>query len=409
MKISNKIKSDFPIFESKPGIIYLDSAATSQKPYSVMRAEKSYYENSNANPFRGAYQLSNESTEIYNNCRQTVAKFLNAKSADEIIFTKNATEALNLIAYSYGLSNVSEGDEIVLSIMEHHSNIVPWQMVAKSKKATLKYLYIDENFEIPENEIDTKITPKTKIVGVVSTSNVLGTKNNIEKIIEKAHGSGAITIIDISQSIAHCQFDVQKTDADFVVFSGHKMFGPTGIGVLYGKRDLLEKMPPFLMGGDMIEYVYEQDTTFAELPHKFEAGTQNVAGAVGLCAAIEYINTLGYDNIIEHEEMLKNYAIQKLKSLPYIELYCPNNIENASSLISFNIKNIHPHDVATLLDLKNICIRAGNHCAQPLMRFLKIDSTCRISFSIYNTTDDIENLVIALNEIYEKFKKYIKN
>lgn len=405
--MKENIKRDFPIFERQPEIVYLDSAATSQKPNKVIEAEKKYYENSNANAYRGAYKLSNLSTGLYNEAREKVAKFLKADFSEEIIFTKNATEALNLIAYSYGMSQIGEGDEIILSIMEHHSNIVPWQMVAKAKKATLKYLYTDDSFEIPDSELQ-KITQKTKIVGVVSVSNVLGTRNSIEKIIKAAHAVGAKTVIDISQSIAHYPFDVKKTDADFVVFSGHKMFAPTGIGVLYGKKELLEKMPPFLMGGDMIEYVYEQETTFAELPHKFEAGTQNVAGAVALAAAIDYITELGYDNIASHDQSLIDYAVKVLSDLPFIELLCPKDTEKISSVISFNIKGVHPHDVATLLDLKNICIRAGNHCAQPLMRYLGIDSTCRISFSVYNDRADIDKLADALKSIYEKFKKYIK-
>lgn len=408
MKLENEIRSDFPIFDYQKEIVYLDSGATSQKPKAVLEAEQNYYETFNANPYRGAYNLSVESTAIYDKSRHKVAEFLNAKHSEEIIFTKNATEALNLIAYSYGLENIEKDDEIVLSIMEHHSNIVPWQKVAKTKHVTLKYLYINDNYEIDDSEIEDKITSKTKIVGIVSVSNVLGTINNIDKIIQKAHSVGAIVIVDISQSIAHFPFDVQKTDADFVVFSGHKMFAPLGIGVLYGKKDLLDKMTPFLMGGDMIEYVYEQTATFAELPNKFEAGTQNVGGAVGLASAIDYIKSIGYEQIIEHDRTLITYAIHKLKELPYIKLFCTNNINHLSSVISFNINGVHPHDVSSILDSKGICIRSGNHCAQPLMRYLKTDSTCRISFSIYNTKEDIDKLISALESVYQVFEKYIK-
>ena len=405
---NNKIKNDFPIFENHPDIVYLDSGATSQKPIQVIDAETNYYKNNNANPYRGAYSLSVSSTEIYNNARHRVAQFLNSKYDEEIIFTKNATEALNLIAYSYGLNNLNEGDEVLLSIMEHHSNLVPWQQVAKIKNATLKYLYINNNYEIDDSEIENKITDKTKVVGIVSVSNVLGTINNVQKIIEKAHSVGAIVIVDISQSIAHMPFDVQKTDADFAVFSGHKMFAPLGIGVLYGKKSLLEKMQPFLMGGDMIEYVYEQSTTFAPLPNKFEAGTQNVGGAVGLMSAIDYIESISYSEIQKLDRKLIEYAIEKLKSLPYVSLLCPKDTSHISSVISFNINGIHPHDISSFLDMDNICIRSGNHCAQPLMRYLGIDSTCRISFSVYNTKEDIDKLILSIEKIYNKFKKYIK-
>ena len=402
-----EIKKQFPIFENNNEIVYLDSAATSQKPGEVIDAVQKFYELSNANPHRGAYSLSVLSTQLYSDSRYKVASFINAKYDEEIIFTKNATEALNLIAYSYGLDNLNEGDEVVLSIMEHHSNLVPWQKVTKIKKAKLTYMYVNENYELDDNEIESKITNKTKIVGVTHISNVLGTINNIDKIIKKAHAVGAVVIVDISQSISHYKFDVQKTDADFVVFSGHKMFAPLGIGVLYGKKDLLEKMSPFLMGGDMIEYVYEQDTTFAPLPNKFEAGTQNVAGVVGLASAIDFINKVGYDNIQEHEQDLMEYAIDSLKKLPYIKMYISPNKINVSSVISFNINGVHPHDVASFLDAKGVCVRSGNHCAQPLMRYLNTDSTCRVSFSVYNTREDVDKLIEAIEFVYDKFKKYI--
>ena len=409
MRSIEDIKKDFPIFTNQKDIVYLDSGATSQKPLVVLEAEKKYYENTNANPYRGAYKLSVDSTSIYNTARHKVATFLNAKYDEEIIFTKNATEALNLIAFSYGLDNVMADDEIVLSIMEHHSNLVPWQRVAQAKNAKLNYLYLNKDYEIDDFEIETKITKSTKIVGILSVSNVLGTVVDIKKIIAKAHQVEAVVVLDISQSIAHMPCDVQDLDADFVAFSAHKMFGPLGIGVLYGKKELLEKMNPFLMGGDMIEYVYEQSTTFAPLPHKFEAGTQNVGGAVGLMTAIDYILSIGYSQIQMHDRELITYCIEKLKSLPYITLLCPKDVNHISSVISFNINGVHPHDVSTILDLNGICIRSGNHCAQPLMRYLGIDSTCRISFSIYNTKEDIDKLANALEKIYVKFKKYIDN
>ena len=404
----NNFKKDFPIFENK-GIAYLDSGATTQKPTSVLEAIEKFYKNENANPHRGAYGLSIEATEIYENTRDKIAKFINAKHREEIIFSKNASESLNLIAYSYGLDNLKKDDEIVLSIMEHHSNLVPWQMVAKKTESKLNYMYINDNFEISDEEIETKITDKTKIVGITHVSNVLGTINNIEKIIKYAHKKGAIVVVDGSQSIPHMEIDVQKLDADFFVFSGHKMLAPLGIGILYGKREILNKMNPFLMGGDMIEYVYEQETTFAPLPNKFEAGTQNVEGVIGLGAAIDYIKNIGYNKIQEIEKEVTSYARQELSKLEYLTLYLTPNEEKHSSVISFNIKGVHPHDVASILDSENVCVRSGNHCAQPLLRSMGIDSTCRASFYIYNTKEDVDKLVIALNKAYNMFKKYINN
>lgn len=404
----NNFKKDFPIFENKD-IAYLDSGATTQKPTSVLEAIEKFYKNENANPHRGAYGLSIEATEIYENTRDKIAKFINAKHREEIIFSKNASESLNLIAYSYGLDNLKKDDEIVLSIMEHHSNLVPWQMVAKKTESKLNYMYINDNFEISDEEIETKITDKTKIVGITHVSNVFGTINNIEKIIKYAHKKGAIVVVDGSQSIPHMEIDVQKLDADFFVFSGHKMLAPLGIGILYGKREILNKMNPFLMGGDMIEYVYEQETTFAPLPNKFEAGTQNVEGVIGLGAAIDYIKNIGYNKIQEIEKEVTSYARQELSKLEYLTLYLTPNEEKHSSVISFNIKGVHPHDVASILDSENVCVRSGNHCAQPLLRSMGIDSTCRASFYIYNTKEDVDKLVIALNKAYNMFKKYINN
>lgn len=405
------IKKDFPLLNEKTvngkKISYLDSAATTQKPIQVLDAIDAFYKKYNANPHRGTYQLSQEATEQYEQAREKIAKFINAPSREQIIFTKNASESLNLLAYSYGMDNIKEGDEIVISIMEHHSNLVPWQKVAKNKNATLKYMYINKEYELGDEEIENKITDKTKIVSITQVSNVLGTINNVEKIIKTAHKHGAIVIVDGSQSIPHMKIDVQKMDCDFFIFSGHKLLAPLGIGVLYGKKKLLNNMSPFLMGGDMIEYVYEQDTTYAPLPNKFEAGTQNAGGAVGLAAAIDYINELGYDKIDEIEKELMDYAYEKLQPLDYLELYMTPNKENHQGVISFNIKNVHPHDVASILDSENVCVRSGNHCAQPLLRYLGLDSTCRVSFYFYNTKEDIDNLVNALDKAYNIFKKYI--
>ena len=399
-------KDEFPILQERK-ISYLDSGATTQKPQCVIDAIESYYKECNANPHRGAYSLSIEATEKYESTREKVAKFINAKNREEIIFSKNATESLNLIAYSYGLDNLKKDDEVVLSIMEHHSKLVPWQYVTKKTNSKLKFMYINKDYELSKEEIESKITDKTKVVGITHVSNVLGTINNVKEIIKYAHKKGAVVIVDASQSIPHMKIDVQDLDADFLVFSGHKMFAPLGIGVLYGKKELLNKMPPFLMGGDMIEYVYEQNTTFAPLPNKFEAGTQNVEGVIGLGAAIDYIEKIGYKEIQNVEETITKYAVNELSKLDFLELYITPHAENHSSVISFNIKGIHPHDVASILDSNGVCVRSGNHCAQPLLRYLKMDSTCRASFSIYNTKEDVDNLVEALKKAYKMFEKYI--
>lgn len=399
-------KEDFPIFKNRD-IAYLDSGATAQKPQIVIDAINNFYDKFNANPHRGAYTLSVEATAVYEDTREKIAKFINAKHPEEIIFSKNASESLNLLAYSYGLDNLKNGDDVVISIMEHHSNLVPWQFVTQKTGSELKYMYINDEFELSKEEIESKITDNTKIVGITHVSNVLGTINNIKEIIKYAHKKGAVVIVDASQSIPHMKIDVQDLDADFLVFSGHKMFAPLGIGVLYGKRELLNKMNPFLMGGDMIEYVYEQKTTFAPLPNKFEAGTQNVEGVVGLGAAIDYINSIGYDKIQEHDREIVEYAREKLSKLDYLDIYMTPNVENHSAVISFNIKGVHPHDVASILDSENVCVRSGNHCAQPLMRFLGIDSTCRASFYIYNTKEDVDRLVVGIEKAYKMFEKYI--
>ena len=405
--LSEEIKKDFPILENS-NLTYLDSGATTQKPKQVIDKIEEFYNKYNANPHRGAYSLSVEATNEYESARVKIAKFINASKPEEVIFSKNATESLNLIAYSYGLENLKKDDEVVISIMEHHSNLVPWQKMTKAKNAKLKYMYVNDNYEIPDEEIETKITKNTKIVGITYVSNVLGTINPVKKVIKQAHKMGAVVVVDASQSIPHMKLDVQELDADFVVFSGHKMLAPLGIGVLYGKKSILDKMTPFLMGGDMIEYVYEQETTFASLPNKFEAGTQNVEGVIGLAAAIDYIEKIGYEKIQEIEKEVVGYAKQELAKLDFLETYYTKNDENHMGVISFNIKGVHPHDTASVLDSYNVAVRSGNHCAQPLLRYLGKDSTCRASFYIYNTKKDVDNLVEALNKTYNMFKKYMK-
>jgi cysteine desulfurase/selenocysteine lyase len=400
------IKDDFPILQNRK-IAYLDSGATTQKPKQVLDGICKFYNTANANPHRGAYKLSIEATNVYDEARKKVANFINAKNVEEVIFTKNASEALNLIAYTYGLQNVEKDDEIVISIMEHHSNLVPWQKVARDKNAKLNYMYINENYELTEEEIRSKITKNTKVVAITHVSNVLGTVNDVKHIAQIAHENGAVVVVDASQSIPHMKIDVQDIDADFLVFSGHKMLAPLGIGVLYGKKELLESMPPFLMGGDMIEYVYEQETTYAELPKKFEAGTQNVAGSVGLAYAIDYLNSIGMENVAKREKELVSYAKRELAKLDFVETYYTSNEKNHSSVISFNVKGVHPHDVATILDSCGVAIRAGDHCAQPLVRFLNLPATCRASFYIYNTEADVDKLIYALNKVFDKFAKYM--
>ena len=402
-----EIRNDFPILRENK-IAYLDSGATTQRPIQVLDKVDNFYKSENANPHRGAYKLSIQATEVYENARQKVAVFINAPSARNIVFTRNATESLNLLAYSYGLNNVKKDDKIVLSIMEHHSNLVPWQMVCQKNGAKLEYMYTNSNGELTTEEIDKKIVPGVKIVGITQVSNVLGTINPIKEIIKKAHSVGAIVIVDGSQSVPHMKVDVQKLDADFLVFSGHKMLSPFGIGVLYGKKNLLDSMTPFLFGGDMIEYVYEQETIFAEVPTKFEAGTQNVGGAVGISAAIDYLKNIGMENIEKIEKELTKYAYEELSKLDFITLYGPKDLQKRSGVFSFNVNGVHPHDVASVLDSQDVCVRSGNHCAQPLLRYMNLDSTCRASLYVYNTKEDIDRLVKALIKTRDVFAKWIK-
>lgn len=394
---------DFPLLNREINgrrIAYLDNGATTQKPEQMIQSLCGYYGGCNANPHRGAYALSVQATDIYENARKRTAQFIKARRPEEIIFTKNATEALNLVAYSYGLSNVQAGDEIVISVSEHHSNLVPWQFVAKSKGAVLKYIYLEKDGNLSQEDIETKITDKTKIVAVTQVSNVLGLKNDVKAIVRKAHSVGAVAVIDGSQSVAHMAVDVADIDADFFAFSGHKMLSPMGIGVLYGKYELLDAMPPFLMGGDMIEYVQEQDTTWAEVPAKFEAGTQNVGGAAGLTAAIDYLEKITFESIEAIEKELVDYALPQLRELPYVELYgCDSKQDNKTGIIAFNIKDVHPHDVATILDSYGVAVRAGHHCAQPLHRYLDLNASCRASFYLYNTREDIDRWIDAVKKV----------
>lgn len=397
-KITDCIRCDFPLL-IQTNEAYLDNAATSQKPYCVINAVEDFYKHSNANPLRGLYELSVNATDRYENAREAVRKFINAKESAEIVFTRNATESLNLIAYSYGLSNLREGDEIVVSITEHHSNILPWQMVARSTGAKLVYLECEQDGRITDEAIDKTITEKTRLVAVGEVSNVTGRRNPVEKIIEKAHSVGAVTVVDGAQSTPHMAVDVQAMNTDFFVFSGHKLLGPMGIGVLYGKRELLEAMPPFLTGGEMIQTVSREGAVWAELPHKFEAGTVNAADAVGLHAAIDYITGLGFDAITEREDALTAYAMEGMKKIPHLHLIGSDDPAEHNGILNFVIDGVHPHDISAILDADGIDVRAGHHCAQPLLNHLGFRSTTRASLMFYNTEEEVRRLLGSLASV----------
>lgn len=400
--MSTNYRDKFPIFQNIRNH-YLDTAATSQKPKVVLDKIKEYYEKYNGNPGRGSHTLSMEASNLLNDARKTVKRFINSKNLEEVIFTKGTTESLNLIAYSYGLEFINEGDEILLGVSNHHANIVPWQFVAKKKKAKIKYVYLDDNGQFDLNDFKYKLSEKTKIVAVSAVVNVTGVVQPIKEIIKLAHKKGALVVVDAAQSILHFKHDVQELDADFLVFSGHKLFAPMGIGVLYGKKEILEKMPPFLFGGDMIEFVTEQESTFAPLPNKFEGGTQNVEGAVTLQAAIEFVENIGYNRIDKIEKELSMKALFEMKNLGFVETYCTENIERVG-VIAFNVQNVHSHDVAFILDSYNVAVRSGHHCAQPLMTYMEVPSCCRASFSIYNTEEDVNRLIEGLKKVKEVFK-----
>ena len=396
-----KIRNDFSYLDAKKvgkDVIYLDTAATSQKPNKVIEAVDSYYKYKNANPHRGAHYLSWVATEAYENGRDVIKKFINAGSANEIVYTKTTTEALNLLAYSYGLDNLKAGDEILITILEHHANLVPWQMVAKATGARLVYAYLKEDASLDYDDLKAKINDKTKIVSITGASNVTGEIIDVKKIISWAKEVGATTIVDAAQLIAHKKVDVRDLDCDFLVFSGHKIYAPMGIGVLYGKADLLDKMKPFNLGGDMIEYVYEDYSTFAKAPLKFEAGTPNVGGVIGLVEAIKYVEEIGMDQIHAHEMELTEYAYDLIKDIENIKLVHPKSAEEGA-LISFTFTDIHPHDISSILDSKGIAVRSGHHCAMPLHTYLGISSTARASFAIYNTREEVEIFAKELRNV----------
>ena len=406
---TEKIKQDFPIFNQKINdetLVYLDNAATSQIPKFVEEKVRDFNEKERANVHRGVHALGLRATNQYESSRQKVANFIGANNAQEVIFTSGCTDSLNLVAASFGEQNIQAGDEILVSIMEHHSNLLPWQQLAKRKQAKLNFIEINSDGLLDIENLKSKISSKTKIVALTHVSNVLGTINPIKELTTLAHEKGAIVVVDGAQAVGHFPIDVAELNVDFYAFSGHKMFAPTGIGVLYGKKDLLDKMPPYRLGGEMIANVTREGATWAEVPYKFEAGTPNIAGAIGLGAAIDYLQSLDFELIQKHEQELTSYVLAKLKNVSGLTIYGPQKSNGRIGVISFNLKNIHPHDLATALDLNGIEVRAGHHCAQPLMASLDTESTVRASLSIYNTKDDIDKLVSSLHEAKEFFSEF---
>ncbi|MES5952337.1 cysteine desulfurase SufS [Bacillus fungorum] len=403
----HEIRKQFPILDQKVNgkqLVYFDSAATSQKPIQVIETLERYYKEYNSNVHRGVHTLGTKATDAYEGAREKVRKFINAKSMEEIIFTRGTTTALNTVAASYGLENVKEGDEIVISYMEHHSNIIPWQQVAKKTGATLKYLPLQPDGTISLEDVRQTVTPNTKIVSIMQVSNVLGTINPVKEIGAIAHKNGAIMVVDGAQSTPHMKVDVQDLNCDFYALSAHKMCGPTGIGVLYGKKELLNNMEPIEFGGEMIDFVDLQESTWKELPWKFEAGTPIIGNAIGLGAAIDFLEEIGLHNIEKHEHELAQYALERLSEVDGVTIYGP---KHRAGLVTFNIEDVHPHDVATVLDVEGIAVRAGHHCAQPLMKWLKASSTARASFYLYNTKEEIDTFVESLIKTKEYFTNVI--
>ncbi len=411
--LADKVRQDFPILHQQVNghpLVYLDNAATSQKPLAVLNTIRDYYEQYNSNVHRGIHALSAKATDAYEAARQKVAQFVNANSYQEIVYTRNASEAINLVAYSWGLNNLKPGDEIILTVMEHHSNFVPWQMIAQKTGAVLKFVELTDTQEFNLEQFKTLISDKTKLVTVVHVSNTLGCINPVEKIINISHKYGAKVLIDACQSLPHLPINVQKIDCDWLVGSGHKMCGPTGIGFLYGKRDLLLEMPPFLGGGEMIETVSLEGFTTGELPHKFEAGTPAIGEAIALGAAVDYLMEIGMENIHAYEQELTAYLYDKLKDVPDITLYGPQpnaNGEGRAALATFTAVEIHANDLATLLNDSGIAIRTGHHCTQPLHQYLGVSSTARASFYFYNTRDEIDQFVKALKEAIAFFSQIL--
>ena len=401
IKMSNSLlgKENFPVFNKYKDLVYLDNSATQQKPKMVIDTMAEYYIEQNANPLRGLYELSVKATEVYENARKSVKEFIGANSTKEIIFTRNATESLNLIAFSWGSANIDQGDEILVGISEHHSNLLPWQILAKQKGADLKFLECDKSRKYTAMDLEKALTPRTKLFAIAQISNIFGRLNPIKEFADIAHKNGTLIVCDAAQSAAHIPIDVKELNVDFLAFSGHKMLAPMGIGVLYARQEILEKMPPFLSGGEMIEYVTREDATYAELPHKFEAGTVNAGGAAGLAAAIDYIKEIGFKTIQEREDQLTALALDEMKKIPHVNIIGANDPEDHHGILTFTIDGVHPHDIAAIFDADNIAIRAGHHCAQPLHQYLDVQSTARMSLAFYNDEQDITRFIQTLGSI----------
>ena len=401
MDMRKDYRSDFPLIVNS-SIAYLDNAATAQRPQCVIDAESDFYLRHNANPMRGLYELSLEATDIYENARETVRKFIGAASTEEVVFTRNTTESLNLVAYSYGLTHVKAGDEVLVSIMEHHSDLLPWQMVCRQTGAKLRFIDCEPDGSVDLNKVDELITDKTKIVAMTQVSNVLGRQYPVREVAKLAHAKGAVMVVDGAQSTPHMPVNVQELGADFFAFSGHKVFGPMGIGVLYGRRDLLDAMPPFLSGGEMIESVTRESAVYAELPHKFEAGTVNAAGAAGLKAALDYVSSIGFDELMRREHALTERAFNAVRNIPHVQVLGSDKAEEHTGIVTFVVDGVHPHDISEILSSDGIAVRAGHHCAQPLLKHLGHLSTTRASLAFYNTEDEVDRFVASLSTIRER-------
>ena len=401
--VANPYKQDFPLLAARADEAYLDSAATAQRPACVLDAQRRFYETMNANPLRGLYEVSVEATEAIEAVRAHVARFIGAGDSHEVVFTRNASESLNLVARTLGSVRLGPGDEVVISIMEHHSNLIPWQQACREAGAKLVYLRPDAEGVITPEEISAKIGPRTKIVSVTHVSNVLGVINPIRAIADRAHEMGAVMVVDGAQSVPHLRVNVEELGCDLLAFSGHKVFSPMGIGVLWGRKELLDEMPPFLVGGEMIDSVAEQDAVWAPVPEKFEAGTQDAAGIYGLGAALDYVESLGLDAIEQRERLLVDYLYRSLAALPWIELIGPSDPARHVGVVSFNVRDIHPHDVASLLDMRHVDVRAGHHCAQPLLAWMGLQTCNRASIAFYNDAADIDRLVDGLKFVWSIF------
>lgn len=399
----NPYKADFPLLKANPDLAFLDSAATAQRLACVLDAQRSFYETMNANALRGLYRLSVEATEAINKARQTVASFIGAPDAQDIVFCRNTSEALNVAAKSFGGLVLKPGDEVCISIMEHHSNLIPWQQVCRTTGAKLVYLRPDKNGVISSEEMDAKVTSRTKVVSITHVSNVLGIQNPVAELGKRVHEHGGYLVVDGAQSVPHIPVNVQELGCDFFAFSGHKVFGPFGMGVLWGKHELLEEMPPFLTGGEMIDSVTETDAVWAPVPEKFEAGTQDAAGIYATAKAIDYVRNLGMETLEEREGLLMEYLMERMRTLPFVEIIGHPEASRHHGALSFNVKGIHPHDVSSILDGCNVAIRAGHHCAQPLLTWLGVESCCRASVAFYNDAADIDALIDGLTTVWSMF------